>query len=261
MIGIPYYAKSEVDALLAEIRRDYNLGGAGFRGYALTNTIVDIDGWWFAAEDGTYVNFNNLAVNLSNGISILLVEDNQSFFTQIVVPAMQVEEIPTSGSSKLVSSNGIFDALALNYSSLDNIKLDKSTYTGNAQDLKDDIDDVESFASSLNVSKVSSVVLGEPWGVASFSNIVTISGDNYTIAEAIGTLVETTHYIIESESTITLSAIQTQYLKRVFDDGGFVYSGSVPCINEALPPELNWDYYIRVYNDGGLVESLECVTI
>lgn len=261
MIGIPYYAKSEVDALLAEIRRDYNLGGAGFRGYALTNTPVNLDGWWFAAENGTYGEFDNLVVDLSNGISILIVENNQSDFTQIVVPAMQVEEIPTNGSSKLVTSNGIFDALALNYSSLNNIKLDKGVYTGTAQDLKNDIDDVESFASSLNVSKTDSVVLGEPWGTASFSNIVTISGDNYKIAEAIGTLVVTTHYIIESESTITLSPIQTQYLKRVFDDGGFVDSDSVPCINEMLPPELNWDYYLRVYNSGGVVESLECITI
>jgi len=51
------------------------------------------------------------------------------------------------------------------------------------------------------------------------------------------------------------------YSDRVEADGGIVES--LQCVSEALSSlsDYNWDYYFRVESDGGVVESLECVII
>ena len=52
----------------------------------------------------------------------------------------------------------------------------------------------------------------------------------------------------------------TPFETRVYDDGGTIESGE--CIDLLLGfKNYNMDYYYRVYADGGIVESLECVTM
>ena len=49
------------------------------------------------------------------------------------------------------------------------------------------------------------------------------------------------------------------YKKRIIEDGGIVES--LECVRALDIPDLNWSYNYRVESSGGIVESLECVTI
>jgi len=56
----------------------------------------------------------------------------------------------------------------------------------------------------------------------------------------------------------TLGVLELKYIKRVENDGGLLESKE--CLTSDFST-YNWKYAFRVTDDGGFIESLECVTL
>ena len=57
----------------------------------------------------------------------------------------------------------------------------------------------------------------------------------------------------------TSNVLISRYIERVDLDGGTVEA--MNCLGSANFNSTNWSYYFRVLDDGGIIESLECVTL
>ena len=55
------------------------------------------------------------------------------------------------------------------------------------------------------------------------------------------------------------TAISQYYKVRVDNDGGVIEA--INCVNDASwnTDDKNWDYLVRVTNDGGIVEAFDCI--
>lgn len=58
---------------------------------------------------------------------------------------------------------------------------------------------------------------------------------------------------------ILISPLVKAYIERVKADGGTVEA--TRCLKDPRLDVYDWKYYFRVIDDGGVVESLECVTL
>lgn len=103
-----YQTTDNLDCVLNFFYSKNEYGTTDFKNYANPSTDPTEDGWYFADSNGTYVNFNNEVVDLSNGISILIVSGSQTIFKQIVIPSMSVEDEVVFNSEKLIKSKSVY---------------------------------------------------------------------------------------------------------------------------------------------------------
>jgi hypothetical protein len=91
------------------------VGEVGFKGsVASTDATVGSDGWYFAEDSGTYTNNGGLVIDLSNNLAIIIVSNTQTTFSKIDIPLnIAFDATPTSGSTKAVTSDGVFDEFNL----------------------------------------------------------------------------------------------------------------------------------------------------
>jgi len=56
-----------------------------------------------------------------------------------------------------------------------------------------------------------------------------------------------------------ISFLAEKYTTRVEADGGVVES--INCVSDKISPSSNWNYYFRVTEDNGIVESINCINV
>ena len=80
------------------------IGEVGFKGSLLISDTPIIDGWYIAAENGTYTNAGGVVVTLLNTFNIIIVSSTQTVFELIEVPlTITVNGIIESGNIDAVS--------------------------------------------------------------------------------------------------------------------------------------------------------------
>tara|TARA_R110000764_G_scaffold195872_1_gene281103 strand:+ start:524 stop:2878 length:2355 start_codon:yes stop_codon:yes gene_type:complete len=96
-----------------------------FKGSIAIADVPSENGWYFASESGTYTNCGGLVIDTTDNIAIIIVSGTFDTFNKIDIPVnITIDATPTNGSNNAVSSNGVFDALALKAS------LASPTFTG-----------------------------------------------------------------------------------------------------------------------------------
>lgn len=85
-----------------------------FKGSIAIADVPYENGWYFASESGTYTNCGGLIIDTTDNIAIIIVSGTFDTFNKIDIPVnITIDANPTDGSNNAVSSNGVFDALAL----------------------------------------------------------------------------------------------------------------------------------------------------
>lgn len=101
---------SENYADIAQLQIEVQASVSGFQGsLAIADTPVN-DGYYFASEDGTYINAGNLVVTLTNMLSIIVVGNTQTTFELIEIPASLVASgLIELGETQAVSGNAVYN--------------------------------------------------------------------------------------------------------------------------------------------------------
>ena len=85
-----------------------------FKGSIAIADVPSENGWYFASESGTYTNCGGLVIDTTDNIAIIIVSGTFDTFNKIDIPVnITIDATPTDGSNNAISSNGVFDALAL----------------------------------------------------------------------------------------------------------------------------------------------------
>lgn len=89
------------------------VGSVSFKGdLAIADTPAS-DGFYFASESGTFTNAGSLVVDLTNGLSVIIVSGTVTIFDQVVIPLTQptVSTVLESNTTIAVNGKGVYDEI------------------------------------------------------------------------------------------------------------------------------------------------------
>ena len=85
------------------------IGDVSFKGSVFaSDTTVTLDGWYLAADNGTYTNNGGFSIDLSDNVVIIIVSQTQTIFEELIIPiSITIDAIPTLQSTNAVESGGV----------------------------------------------------------------------------------------------------------------------------------------------------------
>lgn len=99
---------SENYADIAQLQIEVQASVSGFQGSLAIADTPTKDGYYFASEDGTYINAGNLVVTLTNTLSIIVVGNTQTTFELIEIPASLATGLIEAGETQAVSGDTVY---------------------------------------------------------------------------------------------------------------------------------------------------------